>query len=87
MEPLYRVDIHEKTLIADGIATTKVSRENTKTAVSLIPLVYIWWAQTSEPATAMAIEETTIALYPNMDFLENTGMISDITPIPGRILI
>ncbi len=40
----------------------KVSSEKTSTAVSDMPLVYMWCPQTSEPAKAIARLETTIAL-------------------------
>ena len=62
IEPLYMVDTQENTLTAEGTATMKVSREKTKTETSLMPLVYMWCAQTSDPAMAMAIDEATMAL-------------------------
>ncbi len=39
MDPLYMVEIQLNTFMALGMATTKVKREKTKTARSLIPLV------------------------------------------------
>ena len=62
MEPLYKVATQLNTLMAEGMATTKVRKENTRTAVSLIPLTNMWCAQTSEPAKAMARLEKAIIL-------------------------
>jgi hypothetical protein len=52
-----------------------------------MPLVNMWCAQTRDPETAMAIEEARMALYPKIDFREKTGMISEMIPIPGRIMM
>ena len=62
IEPWYIVANQLKTLIADGIATMKVRNEKTSTAMSLMPLVYMWCAHTSEPVTAIAKEEATSPL-------------------------
>ncbi len=61
-DPLYRVATQLKTLMALGMDTRKVSREKTTMANSLMPLVNMWWAQTSEPIAAMPMLESTIAL-------------------------
>ncbi len=44
IEPLYRVAIQLKTLMAEGTATRKVSNEKITSAVSLMPLVNMWCA-------------------------------------------
>jgi hypothetical protein len=46
-----------KTLTAVGIATIKVITEKYIAEVSDIPATNIWWAQTKNPATAIAIDE------------------------------
>ncbi len=57
IEPLYRVDTQLNTLIALGMATRKVSSEKMTSAISPIPLVNMWCAQTSDPSAAIATEE------------------------------
>ncbi len=87
IDPLYMVETQLKTLMADGIATTKVRKEKTMMPRSLIPEVYMWCPQTAEPAAAMARLEKAIILYPKIGFREKTGMMSEITPMPGRIMM
>lgn len=43
------------------MATTKVKNEKTRIAKSLMPLAYIWCAQTREPAKAIAKLDKAIA--------------------------
>ncbi len=62
MEPLYRVAVQLKTLIALGTATIMVSREKSMFAKGLMPEVNMWWAHTSEPTAAMAMLEKAMAL-------------------------
>jgi len=62
MEPLYMVESQLKTLMAEGMATTKVRKEKSSTALSLMPLVNMWCAHTSDPAKAMARLEKAIML-------------------------
>ena len=47
----------------------------------------IWCAQTRNPNTAIAILEKAMALYPKMRLRAKHGMISLITPNPGRIMM
>ncbi len=76
-----------KTFIPLGTATRKVRREKTTRAVSLMPLVNMWWAQTRDPTDAIATLENAIALYPKIVLLAKVGMISDTAPIAGSIMI
>ena len=76
--------IQLKTLMALGTATRKVRRENTTPAVSLWPLTYMWWPQTREPTLAIARLENAMVLYPKMFLRENTGMMSEMTPMAGK---
>ena len=51
---MYSVAVQLKTLIADGIATTKLRNENTNAAYIDWPLVNMWWPQTRNPNSAIA---------------------------------
>ena len=57
IDPLYMVASQLKIFTPLGTATKKVRNENTTRAVSAMPEVKRWWAQTSDPMPAMAMEE------------------------------
>ncbi len=73
--------------MALGIATRKVSSENTMLARSASPLTNMWWPHTREPTPAIARLEMAMALYPKIFLRAKTGKISEITPMAGRIMI
>src|SRR4030067_3597384 len=83
-DPLYIVAIQLKTLTAGGMATEKVRREKMIAAVPDMPVTNMWCPQTKNPKTAIASDESAMALYPKSGFREKTGTTSDVTPIAGR---
>ncbi len=76
-----------KTLMALGTATIIVSRAKIMFANSLMPLVNMWCAQTSDPTAAMDMDEKAMALYPKMGRLAKVGMTSEMMPMAGRIMM
>jgi hypothetical protein len=62
IEPLYMVAVQLNTLMALGIATRNVRKENISLAVSLMPDVNIWCPQTRYPTNAIARLDIAMAL-------------------------
>src|SRR5215472_8824973 len=87
MEPWYIVAVQLKTFTAEGIATAKLSKENTSAEYVEMPATNMWCAQTTNPNTAIARLEKATKVYPKMRLREKQGMSSLITPIPGRIMM
>lgn len=52
-----------------------------------MPLTNMWWAQTREPAKAMARLDMAMALYPKTDLRAKAGMMSETTPMAGTIMM
>ena len=52
-DPLYIVAVQLKTFTAEGIATRKLSIENTRDAYTDWPATNMWWPHTRNPSTAM----------------------------------
>ena len=87
MFPLYIVASQLKTFTAEGIDTLNVSRLNTNAATGLIPEVNMWWPQTRNPNSAIAIELYAMNRYPKMCFRLNVEISSLMIPNPGRIMM
>ena len=62
-----------------------VETEKAATATGPTPEANMWCAHTPHPINPIAIPEKTMKGYPNMGFLLNVGIISDMTPKLGRI--
>src|SRR5262245_3246372 len=65
-DPRWSVAVQLKTLIADGIATRKLSSENIKLAYCDWPDTNIWWPHTRNPIIAIARLEKAMNLYPKI---------------------
>ncbi len=50
-------------------------------------MMNMWCAQTKNPKTAMATDENATAVYPNTRLRLKVEMISEMTPMPGRIMM
>ena len=50
-------------------------------------MMNIWCAQTKKPKSAIATDENATAVYPNTRFRLNVLITSEITPMPGRIMM
>src|SRR4051812_24544964 len=87
IEPLYRVAVQLKTLIAEGMATTKLSKEKVMLAKGDWMVVNMWCPHTRKLMTAMAMLENATNLYPNIGLREKQVMISLTTAMPGRIMM
>src|SRR3984893_4284551 len=84
-EPLNIVPIQLKILTPVGTAMSIVLEANTASAMAPRPTANMWWAHTPKARKPMAMPEYTITAYPNRGLRENTGMISDTMPMPGKI--
>ena len=58
--PLCKVASQLNTLIADGTATMKLKKENTRAEKTLSPATNMWWPQTRKPITAIATDDQAI---------------------------
>src|ERR1700722_5138180 len=85
--PLYMVPSQLNILTPEGIATRKVSAENTTVASCDCPATNMWWPHTMKLTSASETEEYATARYPNIVFLENVGISSEMIAMPGRIIM
>src|SRR6516162_7099141 len=86
IEPLYKVAIQLKIVIAAGIATRKVKNENTRLAYVDCPLTNRCWPQPRKPSTAMATLEKITRRKPNTGLRENVETSSLTTPMAGNTM-
>src|SRR3954465_4797325 len=70
--PLQIVVSQLNTLMAEGIAISRVSSTNTEPRKGFIPVTNIWCAHTRKARMVMANSEPTMAIYPKIGFLEFT---------------
>ena len=87
MLPFQIVPIQLNTLMAEGTAITIVDSENAAESTMFMPDTNMWWPHTMKPRNPMAMMENTIARYPKSGLRANTGRISEISPIAGRIMM
>ena len=85
MEPFHIVPIQLKIFTPVGTAISIVVMVNTEFAMGPSPTVNIWWLHTAQLMMAMTMPEKTTTGYPNSGFRLNVGMISETTPIAGKI--
>src|SRR5690606_29223372 len=85
--PLHKVVIQLKAFTAEGIAINRVVKVNTDPKNGFIPETNMWCPQTIVERNAIAKMEATIARYPKMGFRAFVEIISETSPIAGRITI
>src|SRR6266496_2287751 len=87
MSPPQRVPSQLNVLIAEGTAMTIVEIMNVVPRSGFMPLWNMWCPQTMNPRPAIPMIEYAIARYPKIGFRENTGRISEVIPMAGRIMM
>ena len=85
--PHHKVATQLKNFIPVGTAINDVAIVKNNLIQGGVPLVNMWWAQTTKPSTTIPIIEKTIVVYPKSGFLECTGSISLTKPKAGRTIM
>ena len=73
--------------MADGTAMNMVEIMNVVPNVGFMPLMNMWCPHTTQPSTPMPRMATTMDVYPKIGLRDALAMMSDATPIPGRMRI
>src|SRR6059058_4875489 len=85
--PLQIVVSQLNTLMAEGMAISRVRSTNTDPRKGFKPVTNMWWAHTRKARIVMANSDPTIAIYPKIGFLEFTLITSDTIPMAGRMMM
>src|SRR3954466_9325733 len=85
--PLHNVVNQLNTLIADGTAINKVNSTKKDPRNGFIPDTNMWCAHTRKDRMAIANNDPTIAIYPNIGLRALVLNISDTIPMPGRMIM